>query len=139
MSRKESHQRIELPNIYFHHGNPEDQWEDLKARKVPLSTKMPYKDWSDLTQRRIPDLTLAHYLAARHVVLSMPIPSRIKDAVVIVAPSWIRDDLNRWNKDTGHLGYIYGFGGMRIREPMRAIASSGTHLYLPFDRQSPGL
>jgi len=128
-----------LENAYFKHGWPTDQWEYLKYKKVPLSTKIPFEDWNEITQGRVPDLTLAHYLASRHVVLSLPIPQRVKDAVVIAAPQWVREDLNQWNKDTGHFKYKYGFGDIRIVAPMMAIAGSGSHLYLPYDRNSPQL
>lgn len=100
---------------------------------------MPFDGWTEITEGKVPDLTLAQYVAARHIVVSQPVPGRVKDAVVMNTPRWIRDDLNRWNWDTAHLRHSYGFGDIRMVEPMIAIAGSASHAYVPFERHSPEL
>lgn len=115
------------------------QWEDLEKKRIPLSTRIPFEGWTEITHGKGPDLTLAHYLAARHIIFSLPVPHRVKDAVVINSPTWIRNDLNKWNRDTGHLRLTYGFGDIRVRKPMIAIAGSVSHLYEYFERSKPNL
>ena len=130
---------LHKPDRLIPHGDPKIQWVDLHERNVPLATRIPYERWTEITHGKVPDLTLAQYLSARHVANSSPIPSRIKDAVVISKPNWIRRELNHWNRDTGHYRRKYPFFDLRMDTPIAAIAASAMHGYIPYEKGSQQL